>query len=104
MHNFNPITLLAKGDLQKLADRFLIVNNENILHLASGFLDCSFCALHSASRNSREFDAKLRAAIVLGNHANLPTVSPHNLIDNGQTQAAAPIETRRRSRPNTDPL
>src|SRR6266478_7274007 len=104
MHNFNPITLLTKGYLQQLADGFLIVDDENIRHLASGFLDCSFCALHSASRNSRELDDKLSAAIFFGYHANLSTVGLHNLIDNGQPQAGAALETRLQRLENLGPL
>jgi len=94
VHHFNPVTFLAEGNLQQLADRFLIVDNEDVGHFSRRFLDCGFGSLHGASRNSRQFDDKLSTAVFLGYHANLSTVSLHNLIDNGQPQPGAALETR----------
>src|SRR5229473_2209799 len=82
----------------------LIVDDENMGHFPRRFPDCGFCSLHSASRNSRQLDDKLGAAVFLRYHADLSTVGLHNLIDNGQPQACAPLETRLQRLKNLGPL
>ena len=93
VHNFNAVTFLPKRDLQQLSDRFLVIDNEDMGHLASGFLDCGFCSLHNTSPNSRELDDKLSAAVFLGYHADFSTVCLNNLIDNRKPKTGASFET-----------
>ena len=62
----------------------LVVDNEDVGHFSQRFLDRGFGSLHSASRNSRQFDDKLSTAVFLGYHANLSTVRLDNLIDDGK--------------------
>src|SRR5260370_12475756 len=104
VHHFNPVTFLAKGNLQQLGGRFRIVDNEYVGHVSQRFLDCGFRSLHGASRNSRQFDDKLSTAVFLGYHANLSTVSLDNLIDDGKPQPGAALETRLQSLKNLRPL
>src|SRR5260370_19662190 len=104
VHHFNPVTFLAKGNLQQLADRFLIVDNEYVGHFSQRFLDCGFRSLHGASRNSRQFYDKLSTAVFLGYHANLSTVSLDNLIDDGKPHPSAALETRLQRLTSLGPL
>src|SRR6266850_8346439 len=94
MHHFNAVTFLAEGDLQQLADGSLVVDDENMGHFTPRFLHCGFRSLHSASRHSRQFNDKLRAAVFFRNHADPATVGLHDLIDDGEPQARAAFKTR----------
>src|SRR5260370_1037196 len=94
-HSVEAVTFLAKGNLQQFTNGFFVVDNENMRQLACVcFSDCSFGSLHHASPNSRQLDNKLSAAVFLRDHADFPTVRLHNLINNGQPQPGAPLETR----------
>src|SRR5260370_12763587 len=104
VHHFNPVTFLAKGNLQQVADRFLIVDNEYVGHFSQRSLDCGFCCVRGASRKSRQFDDKLSTAVFLGYHANLSTVSLDNLIADGKPQPGAALETRLQRLKNLGPL
>src|SRR6266850_2154213 len=93
MYHFNAVTFLSEGDLQQLADGFLVVDNENMGHFTPRFLHCGFRSLHSASRNSRQFNNKLRAAVFFRNHTDPATVRLDDLIDDGEAQACAAFKT-----------
>src|SRR5205807_616242 len=44
------------------------------------------------SDHSRQFDYKLRAAILLGNDTDTPAVCLHNLVNDGQSQPGSTLE------------
>ena len=63
--HFDTVTFLSKGDLQQFANGSFVIDDENMRHLAYGFLDGGLCSLHITSRNSRQLDDKLGAAVPL---------------------------------------
>ena len=80
--DFHAVPFLAKGNLQELANGFLIVHDEDMGQLPPGFLNCCFRPLHNTSRNSRQFDNKFCAAVLLRDHTDFSTVRLNDLIDN----------------------
>jgi len=94
VRHFNAMPFLAKSNLQQFADRFLVVDNENMGHLACRFLNNSFCSLHNPSSDSREFYDELSATVFFGYHGNLSAVGLHDLVDDGEPQPSAALKTR----------
>src|SRR5215470_4095994 len=59
------------------------------LSLLAVFVPCI-----NVSRDSRQFDDELCAAVLLRDHADLPAVGLHDLIDNRQPQTCAAFKPR----------